>query len=58
MAKLEAFRTYCSQDRPLLYVLHQIKTDPLLNIPEQLIIMGQGDIDKDICMIKPFKTFM
>ena len=22
----------------------------------QLIIMGQGDIDKDMCMIKPFKT--
>ena len=24
----------------------------------QLIIMGQRDIDKDMCMIKPFKTFM
>ena len=24
----------------------------------QLIIMGQGDIDKDMCMMKPFKTFM
>ena len=24
----------------------------------QLIIMGQGDIDKDMCMIKPFKTLM
>ena len=24
----------------------------------QLTIMGQGDIDKDMCMIKPYKTFM
>ena len=24
----------------------------------QLINMGQGDIDKDMCMIKPFKTFI
>ena len=24
----------------------------------QLIIMAQGDIDKDMCMNKPFKTFM
>ena len=24
----------------------------------QVIIMGQGDIDKDMCMIKTFKTFM
>ena len=24
----------------------------------QLIIMGQRDIDKDMCMIKPFKTLI
>ena len=34
MAKLEAFRTYCSPVRPPLQVLYQITSDPLLNIPE------------------------
>ena len=34
MAKLEAFRTYCSPDRPPLKVLYQITSDPVLNIPE------------------------
>ena len=38
MAKLEAFCTYCSPDRSPLYVLYQITSDPLLNIPEGLLL--------------------
>ena len=29
-----------------------------MDMAEQLIIMVWGDLDKDMCMTKPFKTFM